>query len=126
MAMQSLCPTVVLPDPKADRKTAVRVEQYRLSGKAFYFPAFPSDRYLPFSALKRAWLQSSSIALTGCCGKALPVTVLRVQYEGGFYETFTFEKAEKARQVLSAMQAACPGLDGPPEDLSVTAAGKRR
>ena len=115
MAMQSLCPQITLPDPRADRKTARRVEQYRVSAQALYFPAFPTDKYLPFSAVRRAWIQGASIALTGCCGKELPVTVLRIGYEGGFYQNFTFEKESTARTALEAIQAACPNLPGAPE-----------
>ena len=50
MAMKSLCPDFVLQDPAADRKESERVEQYRVSGAAIYFKAFPGEKYLPFSA----------------------------------------------------------------------------
>lgn len=108
LTMQSLCPAFVLPDSKADRRTAKRVEQYQISAQAIYFPGFPATQYLPFDAIRRAWLQNSSMALTGCCGKELPVVLLRIEYDGGFFKNFSFEKRERAEVVLSAIQAANP------------------
>jgi len=91
------------------------VEQYRVSGAAIYFKAFPGEKYLPFSAVERAWAQKSSMPLTGCCGKDLPVVVLRVKYSGGFYQNFTFEKRESADRVLAALQEARPEVPQEPE-----------
>lgn len=96
MAMKSLCPEFVLPDPAADRKASERVEQYRVSGAAIYFKTFPGEKYLPFSAVEWAWAQKSRVSLTGCCGSELPVVILRMKYSGGFYQNFTFEKQESA------------------------------
>lgn len=118
MKMQSLCPEVVLEDPRGDYRTAVRAEQYRVSQQAIYFPAFPGTRYLPFRAVRQAWTQKSSLSLTGCCGKELPVVVLRMKYQGGFYQTFTFEKQTTADRVLSLLSACCPDVLLEPERRS--------
>lgn len=115
MAMKSLCPEFVLPDPAADRKKSRLVEQYRVSGAAIYFKAFPGEKYLPFSAVERAWAQKSRVSLTGCCGGELPVVILRVKYSGGFYQNFTFEKQESAEQVLAALREARPEVPQEPE-----------
>ena len=115
MKMQSICPGIVLEDPRGDYRTAVRAEQYRVSRQAIYFAAFPGTRYLPFQAVRQAWTQKSSLSLTGCCGKELPVVVLRMKYEGGFYQTFTFEKQKAADQVLSLLAACCPDVVLEPE-----------
>ncbi len=115
MAMKSLCPEAALPDPAADRKESRRVEQYRVSGAAIYFKTFPGEKYLPFCAVERAWGQKSSVRLTGCCGKDLPVVVLRVKYSGGFYKNFTFEKQESADRVLAALREARPEVPQEPE-----------
>ena len=102
------CP---LEDPAGDYKTARRAEQYRVSGQAIYFPAFPGTQYLSFASLSRALTRNASMPLTGCCGKALPVTRLRLYYDGGeFYQDFTFEKQAVANQVLDAIAAAYPEL----------------
>ena len=101
--MQSICPDIVLEDPVGDPRTAEQAEQYRVSRQAIYFAAFPGTNYLPFRAVRRAWAQRTGLALTGCCGKELPVVVLRMQYEGGFYQTFTFEKQKTADRVLSLL-----------------------
>ena len=100
-----------LEDPAGDYKSARRAEQYRYSGSAIYFPAFPGTQYLSFASLSRALTRNTSLPLTGCCGKALPVTRLRLYYDGGeFYQDFTFEKLASANEVLDAVSAARPGL----------------
>ena len=102
------CP---LEDPDGDYKTARRAEQYRFSEKAVYFPAFPGTRYLSFASLSKALTRNTSMPLTGCCGKALPVTRLRLYYDGGeFYQDFTFEKLANANKVLDAVAAARPEI----------------
>lgn len=115
MAIKSLCPEAVLPDPAADRKESERVEQYRVSGAAIYFKSFPGEKYLPFSAVERAWAQRSKVPLTGCCGSELPVVVLRVRYSGGFDQNFTFEKQESADRVLAVLREARPEVPQEPE-----------
>ena len=102
-----------LPDPAGDYRTARRAEQYRVSGRAIYFPAFPGTQYLAFASLTRALTRNTSLPLTGCCGKALPVTRLRLYYDGEFYQDFTFEKRDAANQVLDGIAAACPDLPAP-------------
>lgn len=100
-----------LEDPAGDYKTARRAEQYRVSGQAIYFPAFPGTQYLSFASLSRALTRNTSLPLTGCCGKALPITRLRLYYDGGeFYQDFTFEKLAGANEVLDTVAAARPEL----------------
>lgn len=113
MALQSICPTVSLPDPKADYRAAQKVEQYKLSRTAFYFPAFPFSRYLPLSAVRRAWVQDSSLPLTCSCGKSLPIAVLRIGYTVGDaveYQNFTFEKRSEAERVLAMLRQEYPNV----------------
>mgnify|MGYP007110266097 CR=1 FL=1 len=100
-----------LEDPAGDHRTACRAEQYRVSGQAIYFPAFPGTQYLSFQALTRALTRNTSLPLTGCCGKALPMTRLRLYYDGGeFYQDFLFEKLPTANQVLDKIAALRPEL----------------
>lgn len=106
-----LAQTHPLEDPAGDYKTARRAEQYRVSRQAIYFPAFPGTQYLSFASLDRALTRNTSMPLTGCCGKALPVTRLRLYYDGGeFYQDFTFEKLPNANEVLDVIAAARPEL----------------
>lgn len=108
--LQSLCPEHPLEDPKSDWKSARRVGQYRVSDRAVYFPAFPGTRYLSFDALTRAWSQKTSVPLTGCCGKELPMVLVRMEYAGGFYQDFSFEKQTEADRVLSQVRTRRPEL----------------
>ena len=105
-----LAQTHPLEDPAGDYKTARRAEQYRISGQAVYLPAFPGTQYLSFRSLTRALTRNTSLPLTGCCGTALPVTRLRLYYDGEFYQDLTFEKLANANRVLDDIAAACPGL----------------
>ena len=108
--IKPLSGTAALGDPSGDYKTARRAEQFRFSANAIYFPAFPGTRYLPFRAVSRAIARNSGMPLKGCCGKELPVTKLRLYYDGEeFYQDFVFEKPASALAVLDALQALCPG-----------------
>lgn len=106
--IRSLSPAAALADAAADYRTARRVEQYRLSARAIYFPAFPGTRYVPFAAVTRAVAKSSSMPVKGCCGKELPVVRVRLFYDGEFYQDFLLEKAASASRVLSAVRALRP------------------
>ena len=121
-ALKSLAKSHPLKDPAGDYKTARRAEQYRLSGNALYFPAFPGTQYLSFASLTKALTRNTSLPLTGCCGKALPVTRLRLYYDWGeFYQDFTFEKLANANEVLDAIAAARPELPLEREERSQSA-----
>ncbi len=116
MALKSLCPEITLPDPAADKKTAKRVGQYHVSDRAIYFPAFPFSKYLPFEAIRRVWTTQYSIPLVGCCGKSLPAVMLRIGFEGGFYQEFSFETQEEADLVMKRIVTAYPQIPvGPGE-----------
>ncbi|MEY8385701.1 hypothetical protein AALC17_00210 [Oscillospiraceae bacterium 38-13] len=105
-----LVPGCPLADPAGDYKASLRAEQYRVSGQAIYFPAFPGTKYLSFQALTRALSRNTSLPLTGCCGKALPMTRLRLYYEGEAYQDFMFEKLSTANEVLDRIAALRPDL----------------
>ena len=97
-----------LADPAGDYKTSRRAEQFRFSDLAIYFPAFPGTRYLPFRAVTKALTRNTSLPLTGCCGKALPMVRLRLYYDGEFYQDFLFEKPAEADRILDDLSALCP------------------
>jgi len=115
MAIQSINPAFQLEDAKTDYKNARHVGRIRVSDQAFYFPEFTGTRYLPFTAVRRIWAQDSSISTHGSCGASLPITVLRVLYEGGFYQNFTFEKREEADGILARVKELHPEIPQGPE-----------
>ena len=117
MAMRSICPSTVLEDPREDYKNGYKAEQFRVGKQAIYMAAFPGTKYLPFAAIRQAWSQDSSITVTGTCGKSLPVVVLRVRYEGNFYQSFQFEKQSEADRVLESIAAGNPGAVIGPEPV---------
>ena len=109
-AMKSLSQSCSLDNAAADYRTARRAGQYRVSGEAIYFPAFPGTRYLPFAALSRARSKPVSMNVTGCCGATLPMVCLRAFYDGEFYQDFMFETQKEANAVLDRIRSRRPEL----------------
>ena len=110
-AMKSLAQSASLEDVSGDYKTARRVEQFRISNEAIYFPAFPGNQYLPFEALHHVKVRDTALSVTGTCGKQIPMTCLRLSYDGEFYKDFLFEKRAKAEEVLERIRSRRPELE---------------
>ena len=109
-AMKSLAQSASLENVSEDYKTASRVEQFRVSDEAIYFPAFPGNQYLPFEALHYVKMRDTALSVKGTCGKQLPMTCLRLSYDGEFYKDFLFEKRAVVEQVLDRIRSARPDL----------------
>ena len=110
-AMKSLAQSASLENVSEDYKTASRVEQLRVSDEAIYFPAFPGNQYLPFEALHYVKMRDTALSVKGTCGKQLPMTCLRLSYDGEFYKDFLFEKRAKAEAVLERIRNRRPELE---------------
>ena len=108
--VKSQSQTCTLPDAAGDHSASSRLAQYRLGQKAVYFPAFPGTRYLPFSAVSKVMARNTSMPLTGCCGKALPMICVRLFYDGEFYQDFMFETQKEANAVLDRIRSRRPEL----------------
>ena len=117
MALCSVCRDIELSAPKEDYRNSLRIEQYRFGKEAIYFAGWPTAKYLPFAAIRQAWIQDSLLPVTGTCGKALPITVMRVRYKGKYYQTFTFEKRANAQHALDLIQAGAPDAVFGPEPV---------
>lgn len=117
MTIKSLCPAYTVEDPKSDYQSAIKVGSFRFGAQAVYLPAFPGSQYLALSAMNRAWVQKSAISAKGCCGAQLPVFVLRVQYDGQFFQNFTFDKEKDAQQALTLLKSQLPQLPGAPDGM---------
>lgn len=115
MAFQSICPTVSLEEPKADYKTAEKLEQFRVSRQAIYMAAFPGTKYLPFQAVERAWSRNTSLPVKCTCGKSLPMVAVRIKYQGGGYQNFILEKQASADRLLSILRENFPNIVFEPE-----------
>ena len=109
--VKSQSQTCTLPDAAGDYAAAQRLAQYRLGRDAVYFPAFPATRYIPFAAVSKVMARHTSMPLTGCCGKALPMVCVRLFYDGEFYQDVMFENLKETDRLLDAVQAARPELD---------------
>ena len=108
--MKSVSENCKLDGAAEDYRNARKVAQYRVSGNAVYFPAFPGTRYIPFGAVTRALSKNSSLPLTGCCGKALPVVKVRIFYDGEFYQEFVLENLKDANTILDCLESARPDI----------------
>lgn len=102
-AIKSQSKQAALEDAAGDYRDAKRVEQYRVSGSAIYYPGFPGTWYIPFQAVTKAVCRNTGLPVSGCCGKELPVTKVRLYYDGEFYQDFTFEKEGNAKRLLEAL-----------------------
>ena len=108
--VKSLSQEHTLENAKEDRRASQRAEQFRFSDKAVYFPAFPGDQYLPYTALNHVLSKNTAISVKGTCGKQLPMVRLRLSYDGEFYKDLMFEKQTNVDRVLDAIAAARPEL----------------
>ena len=108
--MKSLAQSHALEDAEQDYRTAIRVEQFRVSDRAVYFAAFPGTQYIAFDALSGVKVRNTAITVTGTCGKQLPMICVRASYDGEFYKDFLFEKRTVADKVLDRIRAARPDL----------------
>lgn len=70
MAWTSLKPGRVIEDVKNDRKSAVKVEQYRISDNAVYLPG---NEYIPLETVEKIQLRNGTMTTKGCCGLSIPV-----------------------------------------------------
>ena len=108
--MKSLSQRDTLENVKEDYRTAKRFEQFRFSEQAVYFPAFPGDQYLPYTALRHVLSKNTAISVKGTCGKQLPMVRLRLYYDEEFYKDLMFEKQKNVDKALEVIAAARPEL----------------
>lgn len=108
--VKSLSQEHTLENVKEDRRASRRAEQFRFSDKAVYFPAFPGDQYLPYTALTHVLSKNTAISVKGTCGKQLPMVRLRLSYDGEFYKDLMFEAQKNVDKVLEAIAAARPDV----------------
>ena len=110
-AMKSLARSASLENMSEDYRSAERVEQFRVSDEAIYFPAFPGNQYLPFEALHHVKVRDTALSVKGTCGKQIPMTCLRLAYDGEFYKDFLFEKRAKVDEILALIRTRRPELE---------------
>lgn len=110
-AMKSLAQSASLENASENYKTAKKTEQFRVSHEAIYFAAFPGTQYLPFAALHHVKVRDTALSVTGTCGKQLPMTCLRLSYDGEFYKDFLFEKRARVDEILGLIRERRPDLE---------------
>ena len=103
------CPGAELTQVREDYQSADRAAQFRVSDRAFYYPAFPVNRYIPFSCLTGVTVRRSSLPTIGCCGKELPVLKLTLCYAGGELEQI-IDPPKHVDTILTRICAARPDL----------------
>ena len=97
----------VVPDPKMDAKNGRRIEQYKISRDAVYFP---KEQYLLISDIRRTWIQNSQLNITGCCGKGLPVFVVRLDCGDEKKVNLMVEKKENAEELIRLLCEVNPAI----------------
>ena len=100
-----MVPGKELPDAAEDFRSAKRIEQYRISGKALYFPEGLRWKYLPFSAIDRAE-ESFRVISAGHC---VPVREKRPALDltvGSETVHLQLEKAASMQTVVELLKTA--------------------
>ena len=107
---------IQLEDPETDYGTAESVGRIRMSDQAFYFTGFPGTRYLPFTAIRRVWVQKSSVkANCSCGGINVPVVRLHTIYDRDSCQSFTFQWEKEADGILARLKEHHPEIPQGPE-----------
>ncbi|MBQ6464931.1 MAG: hypothetical protein IJJ43_01510 [Oscillospiraceae bacterium] len=101
---KSLIPGAGVENASEDLKSAARVEQYRVSGKALYIPAGFRWNCIPFSAVKKAEEWHFNVTAGKCVAVTEKRPSLRLETTGGDF-TFPLEKAESLEKLLAAIRA---------------------
>ena len=102
MAWKSIVPEFEIDDAKQDAKNGVRIQQFTVTDRAVYIPP---GRYLPIRAIRRVWIQDTQMPLTGCCGRAIPMSAVRMEYADGVTENLRLEKKENAEKLMELIEA---------------------
>lgn len=68
--LRSLVEGIEIDDAKADKKSAKRVGQYKISDKALYKA---DGTYIPFEAVTEYTHDKTSVHVSGCCAGGVPV-----------------------------------------------------
>ena len=109
--LKSIAQNRVLENAKEDYRNSKRAEQFRAGAGAIYFPAFPGTQYLPYAALTAVRSKNTAISVAGTCGKQIPMTCVRLSYDGEFYKDFLFEKRSRADAVVERIRNRRPELE---------------
>ena len=107
MAWTPRIPGRTVEDVKTDIKSGIRIEPYKISKKAVYFPR---EQYLLISDVRRAWIQTSQLNVIGCCGKGLPVYVVRLDLGGEERVSLMIEKKENAEKMIELLREINPSI----------------
>ena len=96
---KSLIPGAGVENASEDLKSAARVEQYRVSGKALYIPAGFRWNYVPFSAVKKAEEWHFNVTAGKCVAVTERRPSLRLETTDGDF-TFPLEKPDSVQTIL--------------------------
>ena len=97
----------IVADPKQDLKNGVRIEQYRISCEAVYFP---KKQYLLISDIKRTWIQPSRLSVVGSCGRGIPVFVVRLDHGDEKKVNLMVEMQENAEKMVRLLTEINPSI----------------
>lgn len=107
MAWTSLRPGRVIEDLKNDRKSAVKVEQYRISQNAVYLPG---NEYIPLETVEKVQLRNGMMTTKGCCGLSIPVFNVILFYGAIRPKGLMCEKQTSAEQIIKLICEAHPEI----------------
>ena len=89
-----------IEDAAADKKTAKRVGQFKVSAKAIYRA---DNKYLPFEAVTGYTCDKSSVHVTGCCAGCVPVERMVFETCNGDKIQFLFDSQKDLDKVIEIL-----------------------
>ena len=107
MAFESLSSGYSIPDPKEDKKTAVKVEQFKVSDSAVYLPR---NQYMPLDAVEKMQIRHAMMNTKGCCGLSFPVYNVILFGASEAPVKIMCEKERSADRIVELISASHPQI----------------
>lgn len=95
-----------IPDAKQDKKSAKRVGQYKISGKALYYA---DGTYIPLADISGIAAEKMTVPTKGCCGVVLEAPALTFQAGGA--KRRIMADSEKQLEKIQELIAGSPLKD---------------
>ena len=96
MAWESLKQGIKIPDPAAEYKKGIRVDQYRITDAAVFLPR---QKYIPLDCVEKIQVRKGMLSVGACCGKGVPVYNIIIFYGTDRPERLIVERSKNAERL---------------------------
>lgn len=91
-----------ISDAKQDKKSAKRVGQYKISGKALYYA---DGTYIPLADISGIAVEKMTVPTKGCCGVVLEAPALTFQ-AGGARRRIMADSEKQLRKIQELIEGS--------------------